>query len=146
MQLIRARVQNFKSISDSGVVSVDPKVTVFVGQNEAGKTAFLQALHKARAADGESGYDQTMDYPRRYLTDYEERHQGKPAPVATFTEGWPADSYRNGVCNPVTRQRVPAYLHSWILICVRFCTRLASAPTSHVGISTQPAAVERPSR
>ncbi len=86
MRLIQARVQNFKSISDSGTVTVDPKVTVLVGQNEAGKTAFLQALHKARAADDvDAKYNREMDYPRAVLNDYEEIHGATPAVVATLT-------------------------------------------------------------
>ena len=84
MRLTKAKVTNFKSISDSGEVSIDPTVTVLVGQNEAGKTAFLAALHRARPADDTVTYDVTMDYPRRYLSDYEERHEGEPAQVATL--------------------------------------------------------------
>ncbi len=85
MKLSSARVQHFKSINDSGDVSIDPEVTVLVGQNEAGKTAFLQALYKARPADGGEEYDLEMDYPRRALADYEELHGGNSAVVAKFT-------------------------------------------------------------
>jgi|GEM_PF-134496 len=85
MRLAQARVQNFKSIDDSGNVSIDPAVTVLVGQNEAGKTAFLQALYKARAADGGGKYDRDMDYPRIALNDYEETHPHRPATTAMLT-------------------------------------------------------------
>ncbi len=86
MRLTRAHVQHFKSIHDSGDVTIDPAVTVLVGQNEAGKTAFLQALYKARPADAGTKYDLEMDYPRRALSDYEALH-GKDghAPVARLT-------------------------------------------------------------
>jgi AAA15 family ATPase/GTPase len=57
MKLTNAHVKNFKSIDDSGDVAIDPTVTVLVGQNEAGKSAFLQALYKARAADNSGEYD-----------------------------------------------------------------------------------------
>lgn len=95
VQLIRARVQHFKSIMDSGEVSIAPKVTVLVGQNEAGKTAFLQALHKARAADdADEKYDREMDYPRAALNDYEETHGSTPAVVATLTYELAEDEQR----------------------------------------------------
>lgn len=85
MKLINARVMKFKSIDDSGDVAIDPTVTVLVGQNEAGKSAFLQALYKARAADNSGEYDREMDYPRIALNDYEETHGNEPADVVTLT-------------------------------------------------------------
>ena len=85
MKLINARVMKFKSIDDSGDVAIDPTVTVLVGQNEAGKSAFLQALYKARAADNSGEYDREMDYPRIALNDYEETYGDEPADVVTLT-------------------------------------------------------------
>lgn len=38
------RIQNYKSIKDTGKVYFDPKITVIAGKNEAGKTAILEAL------------------------------------------------------------------------------------------------------
>lgn len=40
------RIQNFRSIIDSGTIDIDPKITTLVGPNEAGKTNFLEALQK----------------------------------------------------------------------------------------------------
>lgn len=85
MRLTSAHVQHFKSIADSGTVSVDPRVTVLVGQNEAGKSAFLSALYKARPADGGAKFDREMDYPRGSLLDYDELHSGKSAVVAVLS-------------------------------------------------------------
>lgn len=46
MQLEAFRITNFRSVIDSGWVSLSPDgVTVLVGQNESGKTSVLQALH-----------------------------------------------------------------------------------------------------
>lgn len=45
MELAGFRVQMYKSVLDSGPISID-KLTVLVGKNEAGKTALLRALHK----------------------------------------------------------------------------------------------------
>ncbi|XXT16037.1 AAA family ATPase [Sorangium sp. So ce429] len=85
MRLTHAQVRLFKSINDSGAVPIDKSVTVLVGQNEAGKTAFLQALYKARPADNGAKFDREMDYPRSALNDYEETHGDEPAKVVTLT-------------------------------------------------------------
>lgn len=45
MKLIEFRITKYKSIQDSGPVSVEA-LTVLVGKNEAGKTSLLRALHK----------------------------------------------------------------------------------------------------
>ncbi len=86
MRLTHVHISHFKSIADSGNVVIDPAVTVLVGQNEAGKTGFLQALHKAApaAAALASPYNRTEEYPRRFLTKYDERHPDEPATVAVL--------------------------------------------------------------
>ncbi len=81
MILTNARVTHFRSIDDSGDVEIDPKVTALVGQNESGKTAFLQALHKSRSTEDGIGFDVTEDYPRKDLLDYETDHDETPATV-----------------------------------------------------------------
>jgi predicted ATP-dependent endonuclease of OLD family len=65
MLLTKVLVENFKAIDNSGEVSIDPAVTVLVGQNESGKTAFLQALDKARSVRKGVQYNVTEDYPRK---------------------------------------------------------------------------------
>src|SRR5438046_188440 len=85
MLLTRAQVRVFRSIEDSGPVPIDPYVTVLVGQNESGKTAFLQALHKARPVESGPSYNVIEDYPRRGLNAYEKEHSKKPAVVAELT-------------------------------------------------------------
>jgi energy-coupling factor transporter ATP-binding protein EcfA2 len=87
MRLTTAHVRNFKSIEDGGPVAVDESVTVLVGQNESGKTAFLKALHKADPVEGktEESFDVIEDYPRRRLTAYQQEHVKNPAPVVTLT-------------------------------------------------------------
>ncbi|HQU83283.1 MAG TPA: AAA family ATPase [Pyrinomonadaceae bacterium] len=84
MLLTNAQVKMFKSIEDSEDVSIDDWVTVLVGQNEAGKTAFLQALYKAKSIDKDVSYDVTNDYPRKSLTSYEKRHKTNPDEVAVL--------------------------------------------------------------
>ncbi len=83
MKLLSARVSNFRSAEDSEVFSVD-HLTCFVGKNEAGKTAILQALaglnpHPATPF----GYVLERDYPKRYLARYSERHPDQDAVVVT---------------------------------------------------------------
>ncbi|MGR3311163.1 MAG: AAA family ATPase [Candidatus Brocadiales bacterium] len=83
MKLISVRVQNFRSIEDSGEFSIDD-TTCLVGKNEAGKTAILQALGPVNAWDkNQQVYDKLLDYPRRYLNEYEQRHPKGEATVAT---------------------------------------------------------------
>ncbi len=72
MKLAKARIQNYKSIEDSGWVDFND-VTCLVGKNEAGKTAFLQALHRLNPTRGETEFDETMDYPSRHYAKYKRR-------------------------------------------------------------------------
>jgi predicted ATP-dependent endonuclease of OLD family len=85
MLLTSARIKTFKSIEDSGQVPLDSHVTVLVGQNESGKTAFLQALHKAESISDEAAYDVIEDYPRKSLNEYERQHARNPATVVELT-------------------------------------------------------------
>lgn len=43
-RLESVRVQNYRSIADSGVVEVESDITSLIGENESGKTNFLYAL------------------------------------------------------------------------------------------------------
>lgn len=46
MKILSVRVKNFRSIVDSGCVPLSHDgVTVFVGQNESGKTSLLDAIN-----------------------------------------------------------------------------------------------------
>jgi hypothetical protein len=72
MKLRRCRIQNYKSVEDSGWVEIDD-VTCLVGKNEAGKTAFLQALHRLNPTRGTAEFNETMDYPSRHYAKYKRR-------------------------------------------------------------------------
>ncbi|QEH78073.1 AAA family ATPase [Sphingomonas sp. C8-2] len=85
MKLIKARVTNYRNILDSGEVEIGT-TTCLVGKNEAGKTAFLRAIEGVNSTDEDfKEYGKTENYPRRLLADYEERHDGDEAVVATTT-------------------------------------------------------------
>jgi energy-coupling factor transporter ATP-binding protein EcfA2 len=79
IKLVSAHITNFRCVKDSEEFTLD-QVTCLVGKNEAGKTTILKALYGIKPWDStENQYDRERDYPRRYLTDYEERHpNGKP--------------------------------------------------------------------
>ena len=80
MWLVRARVTNYKSIDDSGWVSMD-NVTSLVGKNESGKTAFLQALRRLNpVSESDTTFD-LKDYPRKGYVRYKRTHKDAPATV-----------------------------------------------------------------
>ena len=80
MKLIKARVQNYRSIEDSGWVDIEGDITALVGKNESGKTAFMQALFKLHPVEPAT-YDEVVDFPSR-LTRKRKDTTG-PIPVAT---------------------------------------------------------------
>ena len=81
MKLTHIRIQNFKSILDSGKISVG-ELCCLVGKNEAGKTATLSALQSIRPFGApQTKFDVTEDYPRRFATRYKERHSDEDAVV-----------------------------------------------------------------
>jgi energy-coupling factor transporter ATP-binding protein EcfA2 len=73
MKLVRIRAKNFRSIEDSNEIEISD-LTCLVGKNEAGKTAILHALYGLRPFRSFS-YDKVRDYPRRFLSKYDERHE-----------------------------------------------------------------------
>jgi hypothetical protein len=70
MRLVAARVQKYRCIRDTGWFDIEPAKTIFVGANEAGKTAILQALQQIRAPEGVAGFDSLRDYPRSEYSDF----------------------------------------------------------------------------
>ena len=83
MELIKARITNFRSIEDSGEFSISD-LNCLVGKNEAGKSAILDALHGIKPYR-EFAYDKTRDYPRRFLAKFDERHPSGKSCVAETT-------------------------------------------------------------
>ena len=81
MKIIRARVNNYKSIDDSSWVDMED-VTALVGKNESGKTAFLQAIRKINSIAGTEDQFSIMDYPRKGYIRYKKIHETNPSVVA----------------------------------------------------------------
>jgi len=48
MRVKKVRIRNFRSIIDSGEISLDEKITILLGKNEQGKTNFLKAVESFR--------------------------------------------------------------------------------------------------
>ncbi|MCL1984054.1 MAG: ATP-binding protein [Methanomassiliicoccaceae archaeon] len=64
MRLVRARIKGYKSIKDTGYFDVERTKTIFVGPNEAGKTAIFQALQRLNPPSGVIPFNPLRDYPR----------------------------------------------------------------------------------
>ncbi|WP_235674135.1 MULTISPECIES: AAA family ATPase [unclassified Paracoccus (in: a-proteobacteria)] len=86
MKLVKARVQNYRSVRDTGEFEVEDGKTILVGPNEAGKSAVLQALQKISRPDEVKPFDQLRDYPRALLNDIT-TGKVKPTNVPVAT-GW----------------------------------------------------------
>ena len=85
MKLIKAQVKKFRSIEDSNEFDIGD-LTCFVGKNEAGKTALLQALYGLKPFKDYS-FDKTRDYPRRFLNKYDlENQDGESDVIRTWWE------------------------------------------------------------
>ena len=64
MKLIAARVQNYRSVRDTGWFDIEGGKTIIVGPNEAGKTVILQALRQINPPENIAGFNPLRDYPR----------------------------------------------------------------------------------
>ena len=83
MKLLSARVTNFRCVEDSGEFGLE-QVTCLVGKNESGKTSLLKAIQGINPWNPQDrGFDKERDYPRRFLLDYEQRHDGEEAAIVT---------------------------------------------------------------
>ncbi|WP_328184547.1 AAA family ATPase [Marinobacter sp. OP 3.4] len=84
MRLSRARVQNYRSIIDTGEFDLERDKSIFVGPNEAGKSAVLQALQQINRPVGVKPLNYLRDYPRRLLRDITSgKVSSDEVPVAT---------------------------------------------------------------
>lgn len=83
MKLIKARVQNYRSVEDSEEFKVGD-LTCLVGKNEAGKTALLSAIRGLWPSQPFE-FDETIDYPRRFSTRFDDHHpDGKAEVIRTW--------------------------------------------------------------
>jgi predicted ATP-dependent endonuclease of OLD family len=83
VKLTSVRVQNYRSIEDSGEVKIED-VTSLVGKNESGKTTFLRALHLLNPLNpikSKTDFDDTIDYPSKNFSKYKRTKVASPAEV-----------------------------------------------------------------
>ncbi len=86
MKLIKAQIQNYRSIRDTGVFNIEEGKTIIVGPNEAGKSATLQALQQINRPDDVQPFDELRDYPRALLNNITTK-KVKPSDIPVAT-GW----------------------------------------------------------
>jgi len=67
--LSKARVQNYRSVRDTGEFDVEDVKTIMVGPNEAGKSAVLQALQRLKPSADVKPLNPLRDYPRALYSD-----------------------------------------------------------------------------
>lgn len=79
MKLTKVRVQNYRSVEDSEAFDIGD-LTCLVGKNEAGKTALLSAIRGLKPSQP-FVFDETLDYPRRFSTKFDDRHPDGTAEV-----------------------------------------------------------------
>lgn len=63
MRLESFRVQNYRSINDSGEIAVS-RITALLGRNESGKSNLLRALHSLNPIEGFEALSPIKDFPR----------------------------------------------------------------------------------
>jgi len=63
MKLKQFRIQNYRSITDSGLIHVG-QLTSLLGRNESGKSNLLRALHSLNPSDGLKALSKVKDFPR----------------------------------------------------------------------------------
>ena len=88
MRLERAKVENYRSVKDSGWFDVAHDKTILVGPNEAGKTAILRALEHLSPGPLVKPFDPLRDYPRSQFDEFRSRKTDPSAIIvatSTFT-------------------------------------------------------------
>ncbi len=73
MRLERASVKNYRSVKDTDWFDVAHDKTIFVGPNEAGKTAILKALEHLSPGDLVRPFEALRDYPRSMYDEFRTR-------------------------------------------------------------------------
>ncbi len=73
MKLLRAKVENYRSILDTDWFEIEPTKTILVGPNEAGKTAVLKALEALNPPGGSSNFVPLRDFPRAKYSDIQQK-------------------------------------------------------------------------
>jgi len=86
MKLSKVRIRDYKCIEDSGEFAIGP-VTCFVGKNESGKTAILQALHRLNPVEEDLRFED-LEYPR---SKWQPNQQPSDLPTDVIHTTWELD-------------------------------------------------------
>ena len=63
MKLVKAKIERFRSIIDTGWFEIETEKTILVGPNEAGKSALLLALQQLNPPESiGDNYEPLRDY------------------------------------------------------------------------------------
>jgi predicted ATPase len=84
VQLIRARITDYRSVEDSDIFDVEKDVTCLVGKNESGKTTLLQGLFRVNPVEA-AGFDEVVDFPARKTRERKQLPADKRIPVVQAT-------------------------------------------------------------
>ncbi|MER6715611.1 AAA family ATPase [Streptomyces sp. NPDC000877] len=84
MQLIKARITDYRSVEDSDIFDVEPDVTCLVGKNESGKTTLLQGLFRLNPVEP-AVFDEVVDFPARKTRERKQLPAGRRIPVVRAT-------------------------------------------------------------
>lgn len=75
MRVTQIRIQNYKSVKDSGWVPIEDNITTLLGRNESGKTSFLEAIRY---------FDEDREIQERELHDGQEYPEDHSVPIANL--------------------------------------------------------------
>ncbi|MGV9654475.1 AAA family ATPase [Streptomyces sp. NPDC003554] len=84
MQLIKARITDYRSVEDSDIFDVEADVTCLVGKNESGKTTLLQGLFRLNPVEP-AVFDEVVDFPARKTRERKQLPAGQKIPVVRAT-------------------------------------------------------------
>jgi len=86
LRLINVELVKYKSFLTPQNVKIENDITIFVGKNESGKTAFLEALAKFNYFQDDPKYkfDATSDFPRTELKRYQKSNEEYEVIKCTF--------------------------------------------------------------
>jgi predicted ATP-dependent endonuclease of OLD family len=127
MRLSKVRVQNYRSIIDTGEFDIEQLKTILVGPNEAGKTAILQAIQQINPPENIKKFVPLRDFPRSLYTQIS-RGDLDPEDVHVVTATFKLD--------PKDVERAPEQIKS-LSISYEFTRKLDNS-ASHRLIGVQP--------
>lgn len=88
MKLVKVHVQNYRSIVNSGEIEIEKIKTIFVGINEAGKTALLKAINHLNPGSDIEQVNLLRDFPRSKYSEYVQNKSKDEIDKTHLVKGW----------------------------------------------------------